>query len=272
MERIQLAIERARQQAAATHGSAPALPNVTPLRGPAVHPVEPSGPVEVLPLDEQHLARNRIVTLQQTNPLRQSFDLLRTQVLQKMQENGWRTLAVTSPSMESGKTVVAVNLALAIAHHPSTSALLVDFDLRRPQVAAYLGLPEVPTLNQVFADQVGVHDAIVHAGMPGFQVLPTRGRVPGASEVLASERVARMMRELRDEQPERVIVYDLPPVTAVDDVITVLPRVDCVLLVVGNGDSTKREMEETRRHLARFPLLGVVVNKVPEDSRTGGYY
>jgi protein-tyrosine kinase len=271
MERIKLAIERARQQAAASQGFVAPAPRVTPLRAP-MHPVDPGMAVDLLPLDEAHLERNRIVTLQQDNPLRGSFDLLRTQVLQKMQEHGWRTVAVTSPSMQSGKTVVAINLALSIAHHPSKSALLVDFDLRRPQVASYLGLPPAHSLNDVFEGRVDVHSAIVHAGIPGFLVLPTRSRVAGAAEELASDRVSRMIRGLRDEHPDRVIVFDLPPVTAVDDVIAVLPRVDCVLLVVGNGDSTKREMEETKRHLARFPLLGVVVNKVPDEALTSRYY
>jgi capsular exopolysaccharide synthesis family protein len=277
MERIKLAIERARQQAAAAQGSAATLPRVTPLRGPA-HPLGPILPldrgaaVDLFPLDEAHLERNRIVTLQQDNPLRGCFDLLRTQVLQKMQEHGWRTIAVTSPSMQSGKTVVSINLALSIAHHPSKAALLVDFDLRRPQVATYLGLPARESLNEVFGGKTEVHKAIVHAGIPGFLVLPTRSKVTGAAEILASDNVARMIGALRDEHPDRVVVIDLPPVTAVDDVIAVLPRVDCVLLVVGNGDSTKREMEETKRHLARFPLLGVVVNKVPDQALAGRYY
>ena len=275
MERIQLAIERARQQAAAAQASAALAPWVTtPPRRPDVDrpPVDLGLAIDLLPLDEAHLERHRIVTLQQNNPLRVSFDLLRTQVLHKMQEHGWRTLAVTSPSMQSGKTVVSINLALSIAHHPSKTALLVDFDLRRPQVASYLGLPDGHSLNDVFADRVDLHSAIVHAGIPGFLVLPTRDRVNGAGEILASDRVTRMIRGLRDEHPDRIVVIDLPPVTAVDDVITVLPKVDCVLMVVGNGDSTRREMEEARRHLARFPLLGVVVNKAPEQAARGGYY
>jgi len=64
----------------------------------------------------------------------------------------------------------------------------------------------------------------------------------------------------------------LPPITAVDDVIAVLPRVDCVLLVVGSGSSTKREIEESQRHLSRFNLLGVVVNKATDDMPRDEYY
>jgi capsular exopolysaccharide synthesis family protein len=272
MERIKLAIERARAQAATVPGRAVIVPRATELRQPsrAVH--DARAHVDMLRLDPAHLERNRIVTLHQTNPLRQSFDLLRTQVLQKMAEKGWRTVAITSPSMHSGKTVVAINLALSIAHHPSKSALLVDFDLRRPTVASYLGLPAGTSLNEVLAGETDVNSAILHAGMPGFLVLPTQRRVTGAAEFLASDKVSDLLGELRDGHPDRTIVIDLPPITAVDDVIAVLPRVDCVLVVVGSGSSTMREIEESKRHLARFPVLGVVVNKAPIATLPSSYY
>jgi len=279
MERIKLAIERARQQAGAS--SAPPYPAGDagmdrPGDAPAV-PGSPEhaslgAPVDLLPLDPAHLEKHRIVALDPANPYRREFDLLRTQVLQKMQEHGWRTIAVTSPSVQSGKTVVAVNLALSIAHHPSRTALLVDFDLRRPQVAACLGLPRGESLNDVLEGRGELRDAIVHAGIPKFLVLPTHKKVPGAAEVLASDKVSKIISGLRDHYPERVIIFDMPPITAVDDVIAVLPRMDCVLLVVGSGSSTRRELEEAQRHLARSNLLGVVVNKAAEQSALDGYY
>ncbi|HEY0823064.1 MAG TPA: hypothetical protein VGD76_04690, partial [Ramlibacter sp.] len=107
---------------------------------------------------------------------------------------------------------------------------------------------------------------------PKFLVLATQRKVPGAAEVLSSERVACIIRGLRDQYPERVIIFDLPPVTAVDDVIAVLPRVDCVLLVVGSGSSSRRELEEAQRHLASWNVAGVVVNKVAEPAGAEDYY
>lgn len=275
MERIKLAIDRARQQAA---GLSTTLPEADHDRPPPEgastarpHSVE-RAPVEVLPLDPAHLEQYRIVTLDQANPYRREFDLLRTQVLQKMQEHGWRTIAVTSPSMQCGKTVVAVNLALSIAHHPARSALLVDFDLRRPQVATCLGLEDGASLDEVLAGEEDLRDAIVHVGLPRLQVLPTHRRVRGAAEIMGSDRVARIIKNLRDGSPDRIVVLDLPPVTAVDDVIAVLPAVDCVLLVVGSGDSNRRELEESQRHLARSNILGLVVNKAIEETARGDYY
>jgi hypothetical protein len=279
MERIKLAIERARQQAggssdvlvpAAEAGTHPA--GQTP--GTAASPEHASlgAAVDLLPLDPVHLEKHRIVALDPANPYRREFDLLRTQVLQKMQDRGWRTIAITSPSVQSGKTVVAVNLALSIAQHPSRTALLVDFDLRRPQVAASLGLPQGDSLNDVLEGKSDLRDAIIHAGLPKFLVLPTHKRVAGAAELLASDKVAKIISGLRDHYPQRVIIFDMPPITAVDDVIAVLPRMDCVLLVVGSGSSTRRELEEAQRHLGRSNLLGVVVNKVAEQPVLNDYY
>lgn len=272
MERIKLAIERARAQAAAAPQPStawePRTIDVPPLPRQTVDAV----PINLLPLDPFHLEQHRIVGLDQNNPLRQSFDLLRTQVLQKMQEHGWRTVAITSPSMASGKTVVAINLAMSIAHHPSKTSLLVDFDLRRPSVATYLGLPAGDSLNEVLAGEAPLDSAILHVGIPGFQVLATQRRVMGAADVLASDRVSHLINGLRDESPDRIVVIDLPPVTAVDDVIAVLPRVDCVLVVIGSGSSTTREIEETKRHLSRFNVLGVAVNMAPLSQAHVGYY
>jgi protein-tyrosine kinase len=276
MERIKLAIERARQQAATS--TAPSLPVAeAPFErtSPSHHPehADLGVPVDLLPLDPAHLERQRIVAMDPANPYRREFDLLRTQVLQKMQEHGWRTLAITSPSMQSGKTVVSVNLALSIAYHPSRTALLVDFDLRRPKVGAALGLPHQTSLSEVLEGTADVRDAIVHVGIPRFLVLPTHRKVAGAAETLASDKVSKIISGLRDHYPERIIIFDLPPITAVDDVIAVLPKIDCVLLVVGSGNSTKRELEESQRHLARSNLLGVVVNKASDRvGRDDEYY
>ena len=224
----------------------------------------------VVLLDDTHLEAERIVAHRKTHPASWSFDLLRTQVLQKMDENGWRTLAVTSPTMESGKTVVAVNLAISIAQQTDRTSLLVDFDLRRPRVAAALGLRPAVSLNQVLSCSASVGEAMVNPGLPRIVVLPTEHSIPGSAELLASSKVANLMSELRDRYSDRVVIVDLPPVLASDDVLAILPRVDCVLLVVGNGLSTQKEIEDSMGRLAKCHLVGVVLNK--DDAPTRNQY
>ena len=96
MERIKLAIERARRQAPGlTTPPSGLAPDFLPDLGRGV-------PVDLLPLDPIHLERNRIVALDRDEPLRVPFDLLRTQVLQKMEEHGWRSIAITSAKTPIG--------------------------------------------------------------------------------------------------------------------------------------------------------------------------
>jgi len=285
MERIKEAIEKAK-----THGVVSGTVSSNAVnRGTVVHQLdrlakvpyaEAPAPTDqdilyrqtpVVELNAAHLESQRIVAHQKLHPATWAFDLLRTQVLQKMDENGWRTLAVTSPTPDAGKTVVAINLAISIAQHANRSSLLVDLDLRRPQVAASLGLQADISLNQVLVGTVGVEKAMVNPGIPRLVVLPTKQAMPGAAELLGSSRVAALLGELRERYEDRVLVVDLPPVLAVDDVLTVLPQIDCVLLVVGNGTSTRKEIEESMNRLSKSHLLGVVLNKDDAPSQNAYY-
>ncbi|OSZ75419.1 CpsD/CapB family tyrosine-protein kinase [Hydrogenophaga sp. IBVHS1] len=280
MERIKEAVEKAKSQRV---GLQPPL-HVAAVRTaakPASEVVQESLPgtdadvhyrqTPVVELDPAHLESQRIVAHQKSHPVSWAFDLLRTQVLQKMDENGWRTLAVTSPTMESGKTVVAINLAIGIAQQTNRTSLLVDFDLRRPRVASSLGLNGRISLNEVLTGNARVEQAMVNPGIPRFVVLPTLQSMPNSAELLGSSRVAALMGELREHYSDRIVVVDLPPVLAVDDVLAILPRIDCVLMVVGNGTSTRKEIDEAMSRLSKFQLVGVVLNKDDAPSRNAYY-
>lgn len=279
MERIKQAIEKSRvQREGQLVALSPASANVAGYIPSARHASD-TDDVEgdlhyrqtaVVELDEAKLEQQRIVAHHKSHPASRSFDLLRTQVLQKMAENGWRTLAVTSPTPESGKTVVAINLAIGIAQQTNRTSLLVDLDLRRPRVASSLGLKRDVSLNQVFSGEARLEEALVNPGIARFVVLPTHQPLPNSSEVLASSKVASLVSELREKYSDRVVIVDLPPVLASDDVLAILPRIDCVLMVVGNGQATRKEIEEAMNRISRFSLLGVVLNK--DDAPFGNDY
>lgn len=261
MERIKQAIEKARQLSPnpgprhrwTSHGEVSHTPR-DDLR--EVHYSQ----TRVVQLDPAHLERNRVVAFNKRDPLSASFDLLRTQVLHKMDENNWRTLAVISPTAGCGKTVVAINLAISIAHHSNKTAMLVDFDLRRPKVGEYLGVVDGVSLSDVLDGDADVADIMVNPGLPKLVILPTAKPVLQSAEVLSSKKVEGLIHELRERYQERIVLFDLPPLLNSDDAITLLPRVDCALLVIGNGVVSKAELEESRRHLNGVNLLGVVLN------------
>lgn len=272
MERIKEAIEKAKQKKTTMDAMRP-MPGVDKT----VLTVENEivevdyNQTRVAHLDAAHLAKNRIIAFSKEDPLSISFDILRTQVLSRMTENGWRTLAITSPVPECGKTVLAINLALSIAQHTSKTAMLVDFDLRRPRVAKYLGLTMDKSLNDVLEGNDAIGDALINPDIPRMVVLPTAKVFQRPAETLSSNKTKALITDLRERYQDRVVLFDLPPLLSADDVLTVLPQIDCVLMVVGNGMVTTTQLNDSLRYLQGAKLLGVVLNKA-EQKKQDYYY
>ena len=226
----------------------------------------------VVSLNQDLLAKNRIVAFNKNNYLSLGFDILRTQVIDKMLKNGWRTMAVTSPIPACGKTMVSINLGMSIAHHTDRTAMLVDFDLRRPTVSKYLGLSSGPTLNDVLLGDATVSESLVNPGLDHFIILPTAIPVKHSSEVLSSRKVSNLITEFRERYPERIVIFDLPPLLGSDDAMIMLKQVDCVLVVVGNGMVSKTDLEESMRYVDQDKLLGTILNKAKISQSQKGYY
>ncbi len=221
----------------------------------------------VVKLDSQHLERNRVVSHLSHNANASVFDSLRTQILQKMEENGWQTLAIVSPTPASGKSLVSINLAMSIARQPQKTAILVDFDLRKPKVAKYLGIQSDKSINEYLAGTAQVEDVLVNPSIQRLVVMPTMAAVSSASEVLASSKVEELLLELKERYESRIVVFDLPPLLSTDDAMVILPQVDCVLLVVANGVSTATEIQDAQQMIPKEKLLGVIYNMAEEENK-----
>ena len=226
-------------------------------------------------LDPKHLEAHRIVGHDTADPRSMPFDMLRTQLLQATDRNKWQFVGITSPTPGCGKTFTSVNLALSIARHPERSALLVDMDLLRPRVATYLGLGRGSGLIDVLQDQMSVEDAIEQVSVAGAtcSVLPGGSPMPDSAGWMASRAMSDVFDELKRNYRSGIVLLDLPPVLSSDDVITILPQIDCVLLVVGAGITTPQQIEDCGRHLQSADVVRVVLNKAPDSSMTyhGGY-
>lgn len=221
----------------------------------------------VFKLNPTHLEQNRIVALNKHDPMSWVFDSLRTQVLQKMEENNWRTIAVISPTPEAGKSVITINLAISIAQQSQKTAMIVDFDLRKPRIAQYLGIKREKSINDFLAGDADLSEIIINPGIPRLTVLHTNRSVKQSSETLSSNNVKKLIVELRERYESRIVIFDLPPILNADDAMVLLPQVDCVLLVMGNGQHTQSEIAETMRLLSKSNILGVVVNRAEIEPR-----
>jgi len=279
MDRIRKALDIARQQRDhdfddTAPSAAPAMRQTAPAPAPASLP-RALGPItytqtRVFATTPQQLEANRIIDPSANNPAAAAFRMLRTQVLQRMDENGWRTMAVLSPGADDGKTTTAVNLALCLANDRRHTVLLVDADLKKPSVAAAFGLNPERGLDDVLRGEADIGECLYHPdGFDRLVILPARGPLANSSEVLAGPSGRAVVAELRNRYPERLLLFDLPPILHADDAVAFLPLVDCGLVIVAERGTRRDDLLRTMELVRKTPIVGTVLNRASDI--TAGY-
>jgi hypothetical protein len=279
MERIKHAIARAKQERQQQHIAARAVPAVD---GTTSHAGAANGtgearavdPVPIVPVDRRHLQDMRIVAHDGSEGHSSHFDMLRTQVLQRLEAASQNVVAITSPRSGSGKTVMAINLAMSIARQIEQGVLLVDLDLRKPQVARYLGLQPTAGIGDVIAGRCSPSDAMLVPDLCGqrLTVLAAPNSVLNPTEQIVSSTMRAIVSGLRKDPRYRLIIFDLPPMLSSDDFLAFLPQVDAALLVASAGETTVHDIAECERLIDPDKLLGCVLNKVAETEGNYHYY
>jgi protein-tyrosine kinase len=284
VERLKQALDQARadREALARVSTTPGARLPKPLAG-MEGPRDTTGHLlrsRVMAVDADHLRRERILMPGLTTSIVagglaavQGYKMLRTQVLQRMAANGWNTLAIMSPTPGDGKTLTAINLAIAISADVGHSALLVDFDLRRPTVAARLGIApdQFVGVESSLAGKTPIAEAFLRLeGYERLMLLGAAAVVPASSELLASARTREIVRDLKSRYADRIVIFDLPPVLGGDDAVAFAPQVDAVLLVIGEGHTRVDDVLRTFELLRDKPVIGTVLNHSRTDT-TGAY-
>lgn len=215
------------------------------------------------------LERNRILLPGSHEPAVVSFRMLRTQVLQRMDAKGWRTLAIFSPRANDGKTTTAINLAASLARDRLHTVMLVELDFLRPTLAARLGLAPEHGADDVMIGEADVEQCLYHPeGFDRLVVMPARTTLANSSEILVGQRSRDIVSELRNRYPERIVIFDLPPVLAADDALSFAPLVDCGLVVAAEGSTRRNDLVRSIELLHKTALVGTVLNRA-SDTPTG---
>ena len=272
MEKLRKALDRAREQRSsqgAESGVDRAGGANEPAPPPAPRVVAPSDSLQysftrtaVFHPDERVLERNRVLAPGSTSAAADAYRMLRTQVAQRMNEHGWRTLAVCSPRRGEGRTLAAVNLAVTLASDPRYSVLLCDLDLRTPSIAGLFGLTPAAGVDDVLAARAELVDCLVHPqGFDRLVLLPARAALASSSEYLAGAVIGRLVAELRERYPDRILVFDLPPVLVADDALAFSPNVECALVVVDEGSTRRDDVTRCLEMLHNTPIVGTLLNR-----------
>lgn len=280
MERIQSAIEKARQQRrerGATdrptdRPTAAEAPARSPARAEAGLPASVTAlwsDLQALEVDDRHLAKHHIATAQRSI-LSTPLDMLRTKVLQLMRAGPWRRIAITSPNSSSGKTTTSLNLAFSCARQPDQRVLLIEMDMRRPNVFNVLGVPK-PERRQFSRVLSGEDPAETHLFRIGSNLIVGANQAPvqRPSELLQSDISNSVLRDIEEAYRPTVVIFDMPPMLVVDDMMAFSRHCDCALLVADAESTTIHGLDICERELAETTnVLGVVLNKcryMPND-------
>jgi protein-tyrosine kinase len=222
---------------------------------------------QVIDVPQATLARTRVVNASTPPPAMSAYKLLRTHVLQRLQARGWQTLAVVSPAAGEGKTLTAINLAIALASTRTHTALLVDLDWRHPSVHRYFDYAPTHDVCDYLRGEQPLSDVLVSPGVARFTFLPCSAPVPNASEHLGS--LGGFVKDLKGRYANRIVLFDLPPLLVTDDALSFLPLVDGALLVVEEGKTDRAEVARSLDLIGEERLLGTVINR--SEQRLGAY-
>jgi protein-tyrosine kinase len=246
----------------------PAPSTAPPLaKAPAASP--PNIP-EVEP-DVSRLERQRLVSFAMKDPSHIAFNVLRTKVFKTLRDNGWKSLALTSPTSGCGKTMVAINLAFSLARQPSCRTVLIDLDLKKSGVARSLGVNAADSIGRYLEGNADLSDCFVRIGESLFLGL-NHHTVKNPAELMHHDKAKTMLRRLTETLAPDVVLFDLPPLLATDEAIAFVPHVDASMLVVAAGETTAPQVTECERILRENgSFLGAILNKASGDS-TKDYY
>jgi capsular exopolysaccharide synthesis family protein len=217
------------------------------------------------------VARSNRITAISNSPMSSPYDLLRSRTLHNLIENGWKRLAITSPTVGCGKTTVAANLALSLSRQPDLKIALFDLDLRRPALHKVFAHKTASTLADVIEGKVAASDHFVRYGenlMIGLNAKPARN----PSELLQSQRTKAFLQEFEEIYRPDIMIFDMPPMLMSDDYVGFMKNVDCGLLIGAADTTTATQLDLCEKELSELTnVLGVVLNKCRYSDSSTGY-
>jgi len=257
MEKIQQALEIAKQQRQKAVNS-PAKNQGTPgdvqsIQYTRTRSIE--GHVETQ-------RENRILSAMEHSNYADAFKILSTQVIQRMEEHQWSSLAVTSVAGDEGKTTTSINLGISIAKEVEYTVLLVDANLRKPELHKYFGIEPELGLSDYLQSDIDLADILIKPGdIDHLVMLPGGTPIMNSTEMLGSPKMCSLAQELKERYPKRIIIFDLPPVLSTADTLSFVPCIDCALIVVEDDTTKETELKQTIDMLSVTNIIGTVLNK-----------
>ena len=258
MEKIKQALDKARQERQhssiePSEGKAQSAVDVSSIKYTRTKSVESS---------YEKMREKHLLSSMEYGEYTDALKILSTQVLQRMNENNWSSIAITSPRYATGKTTIAINLGLSIAREVDYTVLVVDANLRHPNLHEHFGIKPQKGLSEYLTSDVEISDILINPkGIEHFVMLPAGMPYSDSSELLGSPKMCSLVEELTTRYPKRIIIFDLPPILETADALSFLPCVDTALVVVEDDVTKEADLKSAVDMLSVTNVIGTVLNK-----------
>jgi capsular exopolysaccharide synthesis family protein len=217
-----------------------------------------------IPDEETASVKRRIIQFDPYSPAAEQFRAIRTRIELLNEGGACRVLAVTSALPGEGKTLTAINLSLVMAMSLERRVVLVDCDLRKPQIHSTLGLGVEFGLTEVLRGEVPLERALIEMPKEGLTVLPAGALPSNPAELLGTQRLRETVAGLRDRFD--YVILDTPAAIPVSDPEIVCNLADGVIFVVRAGSTPREQVLQAMDNFSRERIVGIVLNSSEAES------
>lgn len=215
---------------------------------------------------------NRCVSLAPFAKEAEHYKVLRAKLQQKVLQQGKRTVLVTSPTPGDGKTLTVTNLAVTFAKAYNQTVLLADCDLKRQNVHNLFGIESELGIQNYLVDGVPLEKIIIWPGIEQLCFISGGPLTENSAEVLSSPRMKTLLAELKSRYDDRIVLLDAPPILSGADTLALAPIVDSIVLVVAEGKTPMKSVQQSIELLPPEKLIGIVLNREKYPSTNAYYY
>jgi exopolysaccharide/PEP-CTERM locus tyrosine autokinase len=185
-------------------------------------------------------------------------------------------MMVTSARPSEGKTFMAINLALSMALEKDITVLLIDADVAQPAIPGVLGFESDRGLLDLLIDPtLDMSDVMIRTNLDNLSILPAGRDTPNANELLASAKMEALVKDIADRYPDRVIIFDTPPVLVRTETSVLASHVGQVAFVIEAEQTNETAVKESLELLNGCSNIGLILNKLRSSygtERFGQYY
>ncbi|MFB9243444.1 XrtA-associated tyrosine autokinase [Massilia antarctica] len=171
-------------------------------------------------------------------------------------------IVVTSALPGEGKTYCAINLAMSIAMEKDHTVLLIDADVARPSVLRVLGLaPGLGLMDILLGNELSLSEVILKTNIATLSLLPAGRNNKHATELLASQAMSKLLSEIANRYPDRIVIFDSPPLLLTTEAGVLASQMGQVVMVVESETTTQRQVKEALARLDNCARVDLICNK-----------